>query len=189
MPKTERKIGTNLQIPDHPHQNQTTETAKTLHVQAAGQMQVQQIVQAIQTNLTVSARHAVHQINRMATVRQEAHHQKDHIAVALSVELLTNLSAIAQNVLHQTNLTARVQNAAALTSLLATDPLAVRHQADHIVADQKVVELTAHHAAHQTDHTVAALNAAKVVTDPPEIAHHAVDLTDQPATVHTANHH
>lgn len=188
MPKTERKIGTNLQIPDHPHQNQTTETAKTLHVQAAGQMQVQQTVQKIQTNLTVSAHHAVHQINRMAIVRPEARHQKDHIAVALNAVLLTKLSATVRNVLHQTGLTVRVQSAAALTNLLATDRHAVRHLADLTAADQKVLEQTAHHVAHQTDHIAADQSVAKVAaTDQQETDHHVVDLTDRPATARTAN--
>ncbi len=190
MPKTEKKIGTNLQIPDHPHQNQTTKTVVIRHVQAAGQRRVQQTVQIAQTNPTANAHHVAHQINHMVIVRQEARHQKDHIAAALNAVLLTNLSANAPNVLHQTDLIARVQNAAALTSRLATDRHAVHHQAGHIVAARRaVVLLTAHHVVALTDHIAADLSVAKVAaTGQQEIARHVVDLTDQLAIAHTANH-
>jgi len=135
-----------------------------LHVQAAGQMQVQQIVQAIQISLT-------------AIARQEEHRQSAHTVAVLSVALPTNLSATAQNALHQTGHTAHAQIAAALTSLLATDRHAVHHQADHIAAVQKAaVRLNAHHAEVQTGRTVAALSVAKAV-----IA--------QPETARIANHH
>lgn len=135
-----------------------------LHVQAAGQMQVQQIVQAIQISPTVIA-------------RQEEHQQSAHIVAVLSVVLPTNRSVTAQNALHQTGHTAHAQIAAALTSLLATDRHAVHHQADHIAAVQKAaVRLTVHHAEVLTGHIVAALSVAKAVTA-------------QPETALTANHH
>lgn len=145
-------------------------------MQAAGQMQVQQIVQTIQTNLTEIA-------------HQEAHHQNAHTAAALNVVLPTNLLVTVQNAHHQTGLTARVLIAAALTSHLATGHHAVRHQAGHIAAALRAVVLTAHPVVALTDHTAADLSVAKVAaTGQQEIARHVVDLTDQLATDLTANH-